>query len=139
MFRTNFISVSRPRNERHAITIDTFDKQPFNLNDNGFIRNDISQLARAQSKSQYEAYMDRLVQLKQEGNIKEGTTVDEAIAMVKPRYAQSYNEIADFIEYTNGNVMAKLDEAYKKALHSDDNKSKVAPQAEPAAAPQVSE
>ena len=44
-------------------TIDQFDSQDFNLNEAGWIRNDISQLARATSQSQYDAIMRRLVEL----------------------------------------------------------------------------
>ena len=79
-------------------TIDQFDSQDFNLNEAGWIRNDISQLARATSQSQYDAIMRRLVELKQEGGIDEKTSIDDAIAMIKPRYAQSPNEIQQFIE-----------------------------------------
>lgn len=96
--------------------VDQFDAQDFNENEAGWIRNDISQLARATSQSQYDAIMRRLVELKQEGGIKEGTTVDEAISQIKPRYAQSPNEIEHFIALTNGNVMDKVNAAYQEAL-----------------------
>lgn len=96
--------------------VDQFDAQDFNENEAGWIRNDISQLVRATSQSQYDAIMRRLVELKQEGGIKEGTTVEEAISQIKPRYAQSPNEIEQFIALTNGNVMDKVNEAYQEAL-----------------------
>lgn len=101
---------------RFVCVIDQFDAQPFNNNDAGWIRNDISQLARATSQSQYDALMRRLVEIKAEGGIKEGTSVEEAISQIKPRYAQSPNEIEQFIQMTNGDVMKKLDEAYQKSL-----------------------
>lgn len=96
--------------------VDQFDAQDFNENEAGWIRNDISQLARATSQSQYDAIMRRLVELKQEGGIKEGTTVEEAISQIKPRYAQSPNEIEQFIAFTNSNVMDKVNAAYQEAL-----------------------
>ncbi len=97
-------------------SIDQFDSQDFNQNEAGWIRNDISQLARATSQSQYDAIMRRLVELKQEGGIDEKTSIDEAIAMIKPRYAQSPNEIQQFLEMTNGDVMEKVTAAYQEAL-----------------------
>lgn len=113
--------------------IDQFDSKDFNLNDAGWIRNDISQLARATSQSQYDAIMRRLVELKQEGGIPEGTKVEDAISMIKPRFAQSPNEIEDFIKMTNGDFTARLDEAYRKSLKLDDvNKSSLEPVPEPA-------
>ena len=36
-----------------AVPIDQFDSEDFNMNDFGYIRNDISQLARAQSVQEY--------------------------------------------------------------------------------------
>lgn len=99
--------------------VDQFDAQDFNLNDNGFVRNDISQLARAQSQSEYDSIMRRLVELKSQGGLPDDISNDEAISMIKPRWAQSPNEIQQFIEWTNGNVMDKVNEAYKKALQTD--------------------
>ena len=117
-------------------SIDQFDSQEFNRNEAGWIRNDISQLARATSQSQYDAIMHRLVELKQEGGIDEKTSIDDAIAMIKPRYAQSPNEIQQFIEMTNGNVMDKVNAAYQQALkdvHPDKVDLEPAPAPSPAA------
>lgn len=119
---------------RFVCVIDQFDAQPFNNNEAGWIRNDISQLARATSQSQYDALMRRLVEIKAEGGIKEGTSVEEAISQIKPRYAQSPNEIEQFIQMTNGDVMKKLDEAYQKSL-KDVNLKKDESSPEPASEP----
>lgn len=99
--------------------IDQFDSKDFNTNDAGWIRNDISQLARATSQSQYDAIMRRLVELKQQGGIPDDMTVEQAISQIKPRYAQSPNEIEEFIKMTNGDFMARFDVAYKRALSPD--------------------
>lgn len=99
--------------------IDQFDSKDFNTNDAGWIRNDISQLARATSQSQYDAIVRRLVELKQEGGIPDGMTIEQAISQIKPRYAQSPNELEDFIKMTNGDFMARIDEAYQRALKPD--------------------
>ena len=138
MFRVdNPIIRSRIIDDRKEFkcTIDQFDAQEFNKNEAGWIRNDISQLARATSQSQYDAIMRRLVELKQEGGIDDKTSIDEAIAMIKPRYAQSPNEIQQFIEMTNGNVMDKVNAAYQQALkdvHPDKSAEVEAPALAPA-------
>ena len=98
--------------------IDQFDSKDFNTNDAGWIRNDISQLVRATSQSQYDAIMRRLVELKQEGGIPDDMTVEQAISQIKPRYAQSPNEIEEFIKMTNGDFMERVNAAYKRALES---------------------
>lgn len=99
--------------------VDQFDAQDFNQNEAGHIRNSISQLARAQSQSEYDSIMKRLVEIQKSEGIKEGTTVEEAISMIKPRYLQSPNEIEQFIEFTNGDIMSKVHDAYNKALERD--------------------
>lgn len=124
MFRSNIsyrtirqsVSSVKDSPKEFVRVVDQFDSQDFNENEAGWIRNDISQLARATSQSQYESIMRRLVELKQEGGIKDGTTVEEAISQIKPRYAQSPNEIEQFIALTNGNVMDKVNAAYQEAL-----------------------
>lgn len=118
MFRNNENKFARVPvfKAEYAVTIDQFDAKDFNINEAGYIRNDISQLARAQSKSEYDAIMSRLVQLKNQGGLPDGTSNEDAIAMIKPRWAQSPNEIEQFIQMTNGNVMEKVNAAYEKAL-----------------------
>lgn len=98
-----------------TMTVDQFDSQDFNKNEAGWIRNDISQLARAQSVQQYESMLRRLTQLKAEGNIKEGTSIKDAISHIKPSWAQSPTEIQQFVEMTQPYVMDKLNEAYDKS------------------------
>lgn len=97
-------------------SIDQFDAQEFNKNDAGWLRNDISQLARATSQSQYDAIMRRLVELKHSGSIPDDVSKEDAIAMIKPRWAQSPNELEEFMSMTNDDFMQKLDDAYRKAV-----------------------
>lgn len=114
--------------------IDQFDSQDFNTNDAGWIRNDISQLARATSQSQYDAIMRRLVELKQEGGLPDDMPIEQAISQIKPRYAQSPNEIEDFVKMTNGDFMERVNEAYQRAL-KDKSIEKVEPTPDPEPAP----
>lgn len=119
MFNTHSVcplSSRKIKDSVYKVVIDQFDAQEFNQNDAGWIRNDISQLARATSQAQYDAIMQRLVELKQQGGISDDMSVEDAISQIKPRYAQSPNEIEQFIAYTNAGVMSKLSEAYEKAL-----------------------
>lgn len=92
--------------------IDTFDQQDFNLNEAGWIRNDISQMARAQSLSEYEAIMRRLVTRPDEPD--DGLTDDQRLQMIKPRYCQSYNEVVAFAEKMTDRSFAALHASYEK-------------------------
>lgn len=102
--------------KQFAVVIDQFDSMDFNLNPAGWPQNSISQLARAQSKSEYDAIMARLVELKQEGGLSPDVNIQEAIDSIKPRWCQSPNEIEQFVQLTNGSVMTKLNEAYEKSV-----------------------
>lgn len=98
------------------VAIDNYDSQEFNINDNGWIRNDISQLARAQSKAEFDAIMSRLNVVNQGKGFPADISLEDAIASIKPRWCQSPNEIEQFAAYTNPDVMAKLNEAYEKSI-----------------------
>lgn len=95
--------------------IDQYDAQDFNLNDCGFIRNDISQLMRAQSQSEYDAKMRTLVELPSE-SIPDDMSVQDALALVKPRYSQSPAELAQYAEYLANHDVRKMNDAYQKSL-----------------------
>lgn len=113
------LNYSEQDEKLYAVTVDQFDAQEFNLNDAGWIRNTISELSRATSKSEYDAIMARLVELKNVGGIPEGTSIHDAISMIKPRWCQSPNEIENWIQSTNPVVMAKIDAAYQLAVRDD--------------------
>ena len=99
---------------RHCV-VDQFAGADFNLNDCGWIRNDLSNLARAQSQSEYNMIVQRLMEIKQTGGIPEDMSLEEAIKNVKPRWAQSPNELETFMAMTNQDAFDKLDAAYRKA------------------------
>ena len=111
-------------NDSHSmIPIDQYDAQDFNLNDAGWVRNDISQLARAQSKAEFDMIMARLQVLKESKSIPDDISIDEAIASIRPRWCQSPNELEVWAEMTNGEVMSKLDDAYIKSVKVPDSVS----------------
>ena len=115
---SNTIKVDIPLKSRSALAvpIDQYDSQDFNQNDFGYIRNDISQLARAQSVQEYDLIMKRLAVLKSKGDIPADMKPTDAIARVRSRYLQSPNELLSYAESLAHGDMDKLDEAYRKAL-----------------------
>lgn len=96
--------------------VDQFAGADFNLNDCGWIRNDLSSLARAQSQSEYNMILQRLTEIKQTGGIPDDVSLEEAIRNVKPRWAQSPNELETFMAMTNPGAFDKLDAAYRIAI-----------------------
>lgn len=103
--------------------IDQFDAQDFNINECGFIRNDISKLARAASQSEYDSLMRKIGMVDANYNIKDGMTIQQAMDMVKPRYAQSACEIANYAEYIS--KMTDMNKSYDDIHVSD---AKVVPE-----------
>lgn len=96
--------------------IDNFDSQDFNLNDAGWVRNDISALSRSQSKSEFDAIMARLRIQPDKPGIGDGVSLEDAFKQIRPRWCQSPNELELWAQMTNGDVMEKLDAAYRKSL-----------------------
>lgn len=99
----------------HIAAVDQYDKQDFNLNDNGFIRNDISQLMRAQSQAEYEMKLRTLTEIPP-SSLPDDVSTADAIALLTPRYAQSPAELAIFAETLARRDMVKYHDAYEKAL-----------------------
>lgn len=101
---------------RRCVPVDNFDAQTFNLNDAGWSRNDICQLARAQSQSEYDAIMHRLVTLPDKKGLSDSLSKAEKIRSIKPRYCQSNMELQSYAEYVATVEQNKLNEAYEKAV-----------------------
>ena len=78
--------------------IDTFNSQDFNINECGFIRNDISLLARAQSQSEFDAIMRRIGSVEPIYDVHDGETLQQAFDSIRPRHLQSSSELAAFAE-----------------------------------------
>lgn len=96
--------------------IDNYDSQDFNLNDAGWIRNDISALARAQSKAEFDMIMSRLQVLPDKPGIGDDVSIEDAFKQIRPRWCQSPNELELWAQMTNGDAMDKLDAAYREAM-----------------------
>ena len=100
------------------VVIDSYDAQPFNRNDCGWIRNDISQLMRAQSQEEYNMLLHKLEVTNDTGSLPKGMKREDAIKRIKPRYAQSQVELQQYAEYLAGLDSARLDEAYARATEN---------------------
>lgn len=101
---------------RRCVPVDNFDAQNFNLNDAGWSRNDICQLARAQSQSEYDAIMHRLVTLPDKKGLPDSLSKADKIRSIRPRYCQSNMELQSYAEYVATVEQNKLNESYEKAV-----------------------
>lgn len=97
--------------------VDQYDSQDFNLNDCGFIRNDLCQLLRAQSQSEYDSLLRKLVELPSSSSLPDDMPIDEAIASIIPRYTQSPSELSMYAEIVAKRDMNTLHDAYEKSLN----------------------
>ena len=119
MFRTDKNFNDNGISAGALVPIDSFDSQDFNLNDAGWVRNDISQLARAQSLQEYNLIMARLQVLKASNSLPEDMTVEQAFKTIRPRFCQSPNEIEQWIEFTQADVDAAIAEVIAKQNEQD--------------------
>ena len=100
MFKVNCRTSSvRVLDVKVAAPIDQYDSQSFNINECGFIRNDISQLARAQTQAEFDAIMRKVGTINPSFNVKDGMTVRQAFDSIRPRQLQTPAELAGFAEY----------------------------------------
>lgn len=88
-----------------AVVDDSLDKD-FYKNDAGWKRNDFSLAARAETLEQYTAIMARLNNSlldvgKDGGRQSKGLTREQGIALLKPRYCQSYTELQMYSDYVS--------------------------------------
>ena len=95
--------------------VDQFDGQDFNINDCGFIRNDLCQLMRAQSQAEYDMKLKTLTEIPS-SSIPDDVSIEDVIATITPRYAQSPAELAIFAESLAQRDMVKYHDVYEKAL-----------------------
>lgn len=99
-----------------CVPIDQYDAESFNINDFGYTRNDISQLARAQSVQEYDMIMKRLQVLKSNGDVPKDMNPQQAISRVRSRYLQSPNELLSYAENLANGDLQKLHDSYCEAL-----------------------
>lgn len=129
MFRCDYNYADNIEPMGNVVPIDGYDGQDFNLNEAGWIRNDISQLARAQSLQEYNLIMSRLQVLKDSKSLPEDMTVEDAFKTIRPRFCQSPNEIEQWIEFTQADVDTAIDEVLaKKEAKTDEKVSEVVSQ-----------
>lgn len=99
-----------------VVPIDQYDSKDFNLNEAGWVRNSIAQIARAQSIDEYNALASRLAEIRVSDGIPDNITDEQAFDLIKPRYAQSANEVQQFMELSHDVYMKRLNDAYKNAV-----------------------
>lgn len=104
-----------PNGKIMPVAIEQFSSKEFFQNASGWTRNDISQLAAATSKAQYDAIVQRLVENKAQFNLQPDTKLEDAFKVVIPRFCQSPNELASFAEYAAGLNLERVEEMYKDA------------------------
>lgn len=98
--------------------VDQYDNKDFNINEAGFIRNDISQLARAQNYQEFQLILSRLTE-NQSKSLPKNFDKDKVLRDLRPRYCQSDAEIEQYIGYLAENAVNDNNEAYEKALKLD--------------------
>lgn len=96
--------------------IDQYDAQPFNISESGHIANDITSLARAQSKQEFDMILSRLQQIEKSNELPQTMSDKERISLVRSRYTQSPTELMRFAEQLAHYDADKIDDAYRKAL-----------------------
>lgn len=77
--------------------VENFDGQPFNINEAGFVRNDLSRLARAQTQQEFQLILSQLSE-RESSSLPKDMPVADAIKLCRPRYAQSPSELAEYSE-----------------------------------------
>lgn len=102
----------RPFDIALACNVDQFLNHDFNVNDCGWLRNDLSALAAAQTKAEYEMILARLKELSPNGNIPEGTKLEDAFNMIRPKYVQTENEFVGFAEHLSQRALEMQEAAY---------------------------
>lgn len=118
--KKSFVHEVDAKRAGEIVVIDSFDTQDFNRAENGFIRSDISQLMRAQTREEYERLLSRMERLPVDKGIGD-MSVDDAMRLIRPRYAQSANEVEAFAESLRQQGISKLHEAYSEMLKNRDS------------------
>ena len=101
---------------KQVAVVDQYDAQPFNVNDVGTIRNDISALARAQSKSEFDMILARLNVTPDDKSLPKELTDKDALKLVRSRYCQSPLELEQYAAQLASYDSARLDAAYRESV-----------------------
>lgn len=92
--------------------VDQFLNNDFNLNDCGWLRNDLSALAAATTREQYEEILRRLKELPATSSLPKDVKLKDAFNLIKPRMCQTENEFADFVGFMTKQGIENADAAY---------------------------
>lgn len=106
------VDFQRPFIPALACNVDQYLNHDFNVNDCGWLRNDLSALAAAQTKAEYDLILQRLKELSPNGNIPEGTKLEDAFNMIRPKYVQTENEFVGFAEHLSQRALEMQEAAY---------------------------
>lgn len=98
------------------IMIDQLGAMEFSKNNAGWQRGAVSMLASIQTEQQAQAVLRTLQQHPAQFNLTKDTSAKDAFAMVRPRLCQMPTELLQFAEHLAKGDLAKLDDAYAKAL-----------------------
>lgn len=101
---------------RRLAFVDQYDGQDFNINEAGYPRNDISSLARAQSKSEFDAVMARLNVTSDSQSLPKELSDKDALKLLRSKYTQSPNELMMYAEQLAAYDVDKVNAAYAEAL-----------------------
>lgn len=80
--------------------VDQMSANDYNINEYGFIRNDITALERAGTSQEVELIMSRLREMRSDP-VNADISDDEILRRVIPRYAQDPTEYAAYLDYIN--------------------------------------
>lgn len=101
---------------RRLAFVDQYDGQEFNINEAGYPRNDISSLARAQSKSEFDAILSRLTVTSDSKSLPKDLSDKDALKLLRSKYTQSPNELMLYAEQVAAYDVDKINAAYAEAL-----------------------
>lgn len=115
------------RNEKHYVInvdskgrekfldVDPSMSQEFNINEHGFIRNDISAAMMATSQSEFDAKISNLQAISEDVH---NMSDDELFDAILPRYSQSPNDFIRYTEYLAEKYAPKSDEKVESSEES---------------------
>lgn len=110
------------KNENNLILVDQIAAKEFSLNNFGWPRNTMSNLANMQSAQQAIATYQMMQKNAPIYNLKEGFNVEDAFNQIRPRQCQMPTELMQFAEHIAKGDMKKLNDAYDKAYMDYMNK-----------------
>ena len=98
--------------------VDQFNSQSFNKSEFGWSRNSISAMAKAVNYSEFLALASQIAKTPAKFNLPEKCSLKDALALCRPRMAQSPAELDMFAKQLADNDLDKLNEQYLKNLNT---------------------